>query len=121
MYDITEKNSFESITKWMRDIKNEKGNDFPVILIGNKIDKEEKRQVSKNEGEELAQQYGIDFFETSNKIGTNVNESSLSIINKIIEEKEKAKTLAKDYEILNDKNTIILDRNIKKEKKKCTC
>ena len=122
MYDITNKSSFDSITKWMGDIRNAKGNDFPVLLLGNKIDNEEKRQVSKNQGEQLAQQYGIDFFETSNKVGTNINESSLAIINKIIEEREKAKSLAKDYEILNDKNTIKLDRNAGKgKKKKCNC
>ena len=117
MYDITNKSSFDAITRWMGDIQNEKGNDFPIVLLGNKLDKEEKRKVSKNEGEQLAQQYGIGFFEISNKDGTNIHEASLYIINKIIEEREKANNLVKDYEILNDKNTIKLDRNYRKENK----
>ena len=45
-----------------------------MILVGNKSDLEEKREVSKEEGQELANQYGIDFFETSAKTGQNVEE-----------------------------------------------
>ena len=67
MYDITNKSSFNSIYDWIKDVKNCKGANFPMILVGNKIDKEEERIISKEEGENLAKEYNIDFFEISNK------------------------------------------------------
>ena len=50
MYDITNKESFESIPEWIKNVTEEKGNDFPKILLGNKIDKENKRILSYEEG-----------------------------------------------------------------------
>ena len=77
IYDITDKESFESIPKWMENIQDNKGLDYPIILCGNKIDLENKRVISKKEGEELAQKFGITFFETSNKDGKNVEKASI--------------------------------------------
>ena len=123
MYDITNKKSFESITRWMESIREIKGNYFPIILLGNKCELEEKRVVSKNDAEQLAQKYGIELFEVSNKAGINIDEAGLCIINKVIEEKEKANNLIKDFEVLNDKDIIKLDKNLYKEKhkQKCNC
>ena len=123
MYDITNKKSFESITRWMESIREIKGNYFPIILLGNKCELEEKRVVSKNDAEQLAQKYGIELFEISNKAGINVDEAGLCIINKVVEEKEKANNLIKDFEVLNDKDIIKLDKNLYKEKhkQKCNC
>ena len=45
-----------------------------MIIVGNKSDLEDKREVSNEEGRELAEKYGLDFFETSAKTGANVNE-----------------------------------------------
>ena len=123
MYDITNKKSFESITRWMESIREIKGNYFPIILLGNKCELEEKRVVSKNDAEQLAQKYGIELFEVSNKAGINVDEAGLCMINKVVEEKEKANNLIKDFEVLNDKDIIKLDKNLYKEKhkQKCNC
>ena len=123
MYDITNKKSFESITRWMESIREIKGNYFPIILLGNKCELEEKRVVSKNDAEQLAQKYGIELFEISNKAGINVDEAGLCMINKVVEEKEKANNLIKDFEVLNDKDIIKLDKNLYKEKhkQKCNC
>jgi GTPase SAR1 family protein len=43
-----------------------------MVLVGNKSDLEDKRQISKEEGQELAEKYGIQFYETSAKTGDNV-------------------------------------------------
>ena len=85
IYDITNEFSYENIYGWMDNIYQVKGKDFPVILIGNKCDKDEERVVSKEKGEQLAKKYNISFFETSNKMGTNIEEAGLKLINKIIE------------------------------------
>ena len=85
IYDITDEFSYENISVWMDNIHQIKGEDFPVILIGNKCDKDDERIVSKEKGEELAKKYQLSFLETSNKIGTNIEEAGLNLINKIIE------------------------------------
>ena len=123
MYDITKKKSFESITNWMESIKDIKEESFPIVLVGNKTDLKDKREVQKEEGKEIATKYGIDFFEISNKDGINIEESCLSLVKKIIEYKEKNIELEKDdeYEI-NDKKTYNsenLKKTFKEKKKKC--
>ena len=85
MYDITDKSSFDSIPEIIKNIKEEKGDDFPMILIGNKKDLEQDREIKKEEGEDLASKNGIEYFEISNKEGINIQEAGFSIVNKILE------------------------------------
>ena len=83
MYDVTNQDSFNSIKGWMDNIREIKGNNFPVILVGNKIDLKEERKISQLNGQNLADSYGISFYEISNKTGENVEEATLDLINKI--------------------------------------
>ena len=105
MYDITNKSSFISIPDIIKNIKEEKGNDFPMILIGNKIDLEPDREIKKEEGKDLASKNGIEFFEISNKEGINVQEAGFAIVNKILEKR-------KDNNFANEScnNTNMIDR-----------
>ena len=89
IYDITNEFSYDNISTWMENIYQVKGKDFPVILIGNKCDAEGERVIIKEKGEQLAKQYNISFFETSNKMGTNIEEAGLKLINKIIENNKR--------------------------------
>ena len=89
MYDITDKSSFESIPNWIKNIKSLKGDNFPLILLGNKIDLEEKRTISEEEGQKIADDNGIQFFETSNKTGINIQEACSALIDIILAQKEK--------------------------------
>ena len=86
MYDITDKLSFDSIIDWISDVKEIKGENFPMILVGNKIDLNESREVTEEMGYELAEKIQIEFFETSNKDGTNIQEAGLEIVYKILSE-----------------------------------
>ena len=86
MYDITDKLSFDSIIDWISDVKEIKGENFPMILVGNKIDLNESREVTEEMGYELAEKNQIEFFETSNKDGTNIQEAGLEIVYKILSE-----------------------------------
>ena len=88
MYDITNKKSFESIPEWIKSIRDSKGENFPMILLGNKLDIEDIRVISEKEGKELADEYGIKFFETSNKTGVNIQESGMALVNEILKIKE---------------------------------
>ena len=89
IYDITDKASFNAIPEWITSVKESKGADFPMILCGNKIDLKEERKVFKEDGEDLANEYKIDFFEISNKDGNNVEDAGLCIVNKILEKRQK--------------------------------
>ena len=105
MYDITNKSSFNSIPDIIKNIKEEKGNDFPMILIGNKIDLEPDREIKKEEGKDLASKNGIEFFEISNKEGINIQEAGFTIVNKILEKR-------KDNNFVNEScnNTNMIDQ-----------
>ena len=103
MYDITNKTTFESLPDWINNIKDLKGADFPLILVGNKIDLEEERKVNKEEGQKLADENKILFFETSNKTGINIQEAGLALIKKIIDKREKEK-----YELNNSNISLQL-------------
>jgi Ras-related protein Rab-6A len=72
VYDITNKVSFSNVTKWIDDAKTIRGNDLLIILVANKIDQVEKRQVSLEEGQALAKELGVMFIETSAKAGINI-------------------------------------------------
>ena len=74
MYDISFEKSFTNLDKWMTVIK-QLADGIPLILIGNKIDLENLRKVSKERGEQFANDNNIDFFESSGKSGENVEES----------------------------------------------
>uniref|UniRef100_A0A0G4HA80 Uncharacterized protein n=1 Tax=Chromera velia CCMP2878 TaxID=1169474 RepID=A0A0G4HA80_9ALVE len=72
VYDITNRQSFASTTKWIDDVRAERGNDAIIALVGNKTDLQDRRQVSVEEGEEKAKETGSLFIETSAKAGHNV-------------------------------------------------
>ena len=115
IYDITKQDTFEAIASWMENIENIKGKDFPLILIGNKLDLENIRVVSPEEGKELASKYKVDFFETSNKNGTNIENACLALVNIIINRREN--NLLKEFEIVKDENIKLDKKNISKSKK----
>ncbi|XP_027307974.1 ras-related protein Rab-10 isoform X1 [Anas platyrhynchos] len=86
VYDITNMDSFQGITSWMKDIHEKAGDEVDVILLGNKCDKESERVVPKRKGEKLAWEHGIHFFETSAKDNVNI-EDAFSLLTKEILEK----------------------------------
>ena len=71
VYDVTVKTSFDNLDRWFNDLFTNCG-EIPVILIGNKIDLIDKRDVFKEEGEQYAIQKGVPFYETSAKTGDHV-------------------------------------------------
>lgn len=64
--------SFLNTSKWIEDVRNERGNDVIIVLVGNKTDLSDKRQVSVEEGEDRSTKDGIMFIESSAKAGFNV-------------------------------------------------
>ncbi|RVW22236.1 Ras-related protein RABE1c [Vitis vinifera] len=74
VYDVTDESSFNNIRNWIRNIEQHASDNVNKILVGNKADMDEsKRAVPTSQGQALADEYGIKFFETSLKLvkGTN--------------------------------------------------
>ena len=89
VYDISNRSSFENVISWIEDCKGQSPKSIFIILVGNKNDLENERQVSYEEGLEFAKNNNIVFFETSAKTGKNISElfqTSAIEINKKIEE-----------------------------------
>ena len=72
VYDLTNRASFENTRKWLSDVRVERGDDVVIVLVGNKTDLSDSRQVSTNEGEALAKELNVLFIETSAKCNFNV-------------------------------------------------
>lgn len=72
VYDISNKTSFLNTHKWIEDVREERGDDVVIMLVGNKMDLSDHRQVTKTEGEEKANKMGVMFMETSAKSGDNI-------------------------------------------------
>ncbi|KAF1799003.1 ras family-domain-containing protein [Mucor lusitanicus] len=72
VYDMSNKESFLNTSKWIDDVRAERGNEAIVVLVGNKTDLNEKREVTTEEGEKRAKDLGVMFVETSAKAGHNV-------------------------------------------------
>ena len=75
VYDVTDKESFKNIDSWMNEIEKHASDNVSKIMCGNKSDLEDSRQVSTDEGKELADTYNIRFIESSAKDNSNVEEA----------------------------------------------
>jgi Ras-related protein Rab-1A len=84
VYDITTKASFVNVQKWLSQIILQTNNDIVKILVGNKNDLTSSREVTYEEGENLASSLKMQFFETSAKNNFNIKEVYDSVIYKII-------------------------------------
>lgn len=67
-----DRTSFMNTSKWVDDVRGERGNDVIIVLVGNKTDLNDKRQVTTEEGEKKAKEFKVMFIETSAKAGHNV-------------------------------------------------
>ncbi|KAG4305614.1 hypothetical protein PORY_001170 [Pneumocystis oryctolagi] len=102
VYDITNRSSFINTSKWIDDVKAERGNDVIIVIVGNKTDLSNKRQVTTNEGEKMAKELKILFMETSAKTGHNVKPLF----------KDIAEVLPGMENINNSSNSQMIDVNI---------
>ena len=86
-YDITRRETFTSLGKWLEETKNNGNPNMVIVLVANKIDLESQRTVSRDEGEKFAAENNLLYIETSAKTAMNVNETFLrtgkEVLNKI--------------------------------------
>eukprot|EP00735_Rhodelphis_limneticus_P000205 TRINITY_DN1032_c0_g1::TRINITY_DN1032_c0_g1_i1::g.29891::m.29891 TRINITY_DN1032_c0_g1::TRINITY_DN1032_c0_g1_i1::g.29891 ORF type:complete len:231 (+),score=45.65,sp/O80501/RAH1B_ARATH/77.56/6e-113,Ras/PF00071.17/2.1e-57,Miro/PF08477.8/5e-21,Arf/PF00025.16/7.1e-16,Gtr1_RagA/PF04670.7/1.2e-07,GTP_EFTU/PF00009.22/3.2e-07,SRPRB/PF09439.5/1.2e-05,MMR_HSR1/PF01926.18/2.3e-05,Dynamin_N/PF00350.18/4.6,Dynamin_N/PF00350.18/20,AAA_22/PF13401.1/2.3,AAA_22/PF13401.1/1.7e+02 TRINITY_DN1032_c0_g1_i1:59-694(+) len=72
VFDVTNRQSFLSTDKWIEEVRSERGNDVIIVLVGNKTDLVDKREVTVEEGEAKAKDHNVIFIETSAKVGFNI-------------------------------------------------
>ncbi|KAJ5080695.1 small gtp binding protein rab8 [Anaeramoeba ignava] len=85
VYNITYSYSFKGVPEFLQLIEKSDLSNYPKILIGNKCDLENQREVSKEKGKEFADKIGIPFFETSAKENINIDEAFEKLIKMILE------------------------------------
>jgi len=108
IYDITNKKTFDNVRSWITSIEEETSKKIILILVGNKADLKDERKVQKEEGEDIAKEFNLPFFESSAQSGLNVK-SVFETLAKLIVEK-KAQSANQGQKLTNIKNV---------EKKKC--
>ena len=117
MYDITKRSSFENISKWLY-LLSQNVTDKAKILVGNKLDlSEEKRIVTEEEGQKIADKNNMLFYETSAYNGSNINDIFFTLAEAIYE------NLSNDNPSINDNDNgsvkIIKNQNTENKKKGC--
>ena len=68
-YDCTSEASFDNVQNWVRQIELHASKDVKKILLGNKCDMKSDKKITKEQGEEIAKQNNMAFFETSAQNG----------------------------------------------------
>lgn len=108
-YDITSRNSFVNVSTWLKEITNNAPEDTKKILIGTKCDLT-NREVSTEEGQNLASENKMQFFETSAKNDINVKETFEAIALEIMQSQENNES--------QSRNSLVIDRETAKESEK---
>ena len=123
VYDITNPKTFESIDRWLSDLKVNGDENISVVLLGNKSDLELDRKVSTQQGKEKAEFYKLAFLETSALNGNNIDKAFSELITDVYKNhhdlfEKQAKVVINDRAI-NLENADENDEKIEKEKKGC--
>ncbi|CAO3596148.1 unnamed protein product [Absidia cylindrospora] len=108
VYDVTDERSFGNVRNWFSNIEQHANEGVNKILIGNKCDMEEKRVVTKEQGEALANELGIQFMETSAKANIGVEEAFFDLardIKKRLIDTQQTQQTRQREEVRLDNNT----------------
>ncbi|KAJ6243223.1 ras and ef-hand domain-containing protein [Anaeramoeba flamelloides] len=112
IYDVTNEASFNQVNVWFEEIKKNAPEYISTVLLGNKVDLEDERVITKEQGENLTKQYNCQYFEVSAKSGVNVETAFNTLMDSSY---EKFKKFGKP------KTTTPLKFQKGKEKKKSIC
>ena len=123
VFDVTKNNTFEQISYWINEINNKiDKNKIGIILIGNKIDINEKRQVSIEQAQKIAECFNIPYIETSASKGENIDECFNLLIEEILKKKginETINELNNENKEKDEKINLNNDNNLINKNNKC--
>jgi small GTP-binding protein len=114
LFDLTNRDSFENIKKWLQDVHDVARSDVVTLLIGNKSDLVDRRLVTFDEAQSFASLSSMQYFETSAKTGVNVSESVEAIV-AILEKKVEAG----DYKTAENRHTAF--EQLPEQEPRCPC
>jgi Ras-related protein Rab-11A len=120
VYDTTNQTTFENIDKWILELKDKTSNDIKLMIVGNKIDLKDERQVKNEDALKKADTLGIPLMETSALEATNVKEAFYDLLKEIYKDM-KDKLNNSENKSQNDKKGIDLNTNDNNGKKKSIC
>ena len=118
VYDITRRNTFENVENWLSDLKKCADNKVSIILLGNKNDLEEEREVKTEEGELFAKDNNIAFLETSALNGKNIEIVFKTLVDEVYNKCHREFESVTNVEIMKGK-AINLEEKEEKNKSKC--
>ncbi|CAD8096323.1 unnamed protein product [Paramecium primaurelia] len=126
VFDVTSRQSFQGLVQWYEKIQSYACDDIELIIVGNKTDLNEYRQVSQKEGMQFAKQYNFEYYETSAKSGLNVNKVFEYLAQKIVQKVNSGEIdiCKENYGIQLKKQKEIQkleDNKLDKQKQKNTC
>ena len=85
VYDITDVDSFQRMSDWVKELRNQLGNGIPIIILANKADLESRRQVELEQGESYARSLGLHHFSVSAKTNTNLHDAFANLTQQMIQ------------------------------------
>ena len=124
VYDITNPKTFESLDKWISDLKTNAEEKISIVLIGNKTDLEDQRKITTEQGKEKAEFYKLAFIETSALNGDNIEKAFNELITDVYKNhhelfEKQAKVELTDKAI--DLENVDANKENKVESKKFCC
>lgn len=87
VYDITKKDTLSALDKWIEELKQGCDPDVTIMIVGNKCDLKQEREVNENDAAELSKKYNAFFIETSALDGTNVEKAFSDLLIQIYKKK----------------------------------
>jgi len=76
VYSVTDRDSFNAVEKWIGQVNNKANPNCSIILVANKADvADSERTVSTEEGDQLAEKHGLEFYEVSAMENTGISEA----------------------------------------------
>ncbi|XP_044253798.1 ras-related protein Rab6-like [Tribolium madens] len=106
VFDVTSVETFHQTTKWINDVRMERGDSVIVFLVGNKVDLKDLRQVTREDGEQKAKELNVTFVETSAKVGLNIKQLFKRITETLVVSEEPRNDFSELQEINLQKNGL---------------
>lgn len=123
VYDITDRESFNKVRNWVKELRKIVGNNITLVIAGNKVDLEKRRQVDAQEAIDYAKSVNAEHLLCSAKTGKGVEETFLQVVKGMMkmEKKKKAVSGGSDFKYNGRRPVPIEHGEAESEDKGCDC